>query len=61
MNEPKEIKALLQIFTDPVEWDKAKWSGTVFLFDPDGAKKQIPGLGIGFADFEAGKQSLRTG
>jgi hypothetical protein len=56
MNEPKEIKALLQIFTDPVEWDKAKWSGTVFLFDPDGAKKQIPGLGIGFADFEAGKQ-----
>jgi hypothetical protein len=56
MNEPKEIKALLQIFTDPVEWDKAKWSGTVFLFDPDGAKKQIPGLGIGFADFEAGKK-----
>ena len=52
----KNINALLQIFTDPIEWDKAKWSGTIFLFDPEGLKKQIPGLGIGFADFEAGKK-----
>jgi hypothetical protein len=52
----KDIKALLQIFTDPLEWDKAKWAGTVFIFDPEGLKKQIPGLGVGFADFEAGKQ-----
>src|SRR5437667_2301679 len=49
-------KAFLQIFTDPIEWDKAKWSGTVFIYDPEGQKKQIPGLGIGFVDFDAGKQ-----
>ncbi len=53
---PENPKAFLQIFTDPTEWDKAKWSGTVFLYDPDGGKKQIPGLGIGFADFDAGKR-----
>ena len=48
-------KAFLQIFTDPVEWDKAKWSGTVFIYDQEGLRKQIPGLGIGFVDFDAGK------
>jgi hypothetical protein len=52
----KSPKAFLQIFTDPVEWDKAKWSGTVFIYDPEGLRKQIPGLGIGFADFEAAKR-----
>lgn len=49
-------KAFLQIFTDPIEWDKAKWSGTVFLYDPLGGRNQTPGLGIGFADFEVGKR-----
>jgi hypothetical protein len=52
----KNTKALLQIFTDPIQWDKAKWSGTVFIYDPEGLKKQIPGLGTGFADFEIGKR-----
>jgi hypothetical protein len=55
VNEPNP-KALLQIFTDPIVWDRAKWSASVFLFDPEGGKKEIPGLGIGFADFETGKQ-----
>jgi hypothetical protein len=55
-NTAENPKALLQIFTDPTEWDEAKWSGTVFLYDPDGGRKQIPGLGIGFADFDAGKR-----
>lgn len=49
-------KAFLQIFTDPIEWDKAKWSGTVFIYDPQGRRSQAPGLGIGFADFEVGKR-----
>src|SRR5205085_5734303 len=28
----KNPKALLQIFTDPIMWGKAKWSGTVFIY-----------------------------
>lgn len=49
-------KAFFQIFTDPLQWDAAKWSGTVFLYDPKGSTNEIPGLGIGFANFEAGKR-----
>jgi hypothetical protein len=45
-------KAFLQIFTDPVVWDEAKWCGTVFNYDQEGQ----PGLGIGFVDFAAGKR-----
>jgi hypothetical protein len=48
-------KAFLQIFTDPIVWEKAKWSGTVFIYDEEGLRRRIPGLGIGFADFDAGK------
>jgi hypothetical protein len=53
---PTNPRAFFQIFTDPIEWDKARWSGTVFIYDQQGLDKQIPGLGIGFADFETGKR-----
>jgi hypothetical protein len=49
-------KAFLQIFTDPSQWDEAKWSATGFIYDPQGRRNVIPGLGIGFADFEVGKR-----
>jgi hypothetical protein len=48
-------KALLQIFTDPAEWDKARWSGTVFIGHQQDGERLMLELGIGFADFQAGK------
>jgi hypothetical protein len=47
---------LFQIFFDPQEWDDATWSGTVFINDLSHMEPPIPGLGIGFADFETGKK-----
>jgi hypothetical protein len=45
---------LRRTFSDVIEWDKAKWAATVFAIPKHG----VPKLGIGFADFEAGKGIL---
>jgi len=60
-NQPDDSpEALLQMFVDPEEWDEAVWTATVFLYDQTGQNdKQPAGIGIGFADFEAGKKIFR--
>jgi hypothetical protein len=50
---------LLQMFVDPEEWDEATWTATVFLYDPKGLGNQPAGIGIGFADFERGKEIFK--
>src|SRR6266446_1561606 len=54
-NVPDSPEALIQCFVDPAEWDAAKWGATAFLYDPDGASREYPAIGIGFHNFEAGK------
>ncbi len=44
---------LRRTFTDAIEWHKAKWVATAFALRRDG---EMPGLGIVFDNFEAGKR-----
>jgi hypothetical protein len=56
-NEPDSPETLVQAFTHSPEWDAANWRGTVFTYHyPKAMGKELPGIGLGFENFEAGKK-----
>src|SRR5437667_3169686 len=56
LKTPDSPDTLIQCFTDPPEWETAKWSATLFLYDPTALAQDPPGIGIAFRNFPAGKQ-----
>src|SRR2546426_7811084 len=48
--------AMLFCLPDPAEWAAAKWRATVFFYAACPEPDQLPGLGIAFLNFDAGKK-----
>ena len=53
---PDSPDILIQYFIDPPEWDAAKWGATAFLYDPAGVRRDYPGIGLAFQNFDIGKK-----
>ena len=55
-NHPDFSDHIFLSLTDPDEWAAANWRGTAFLYAPEPSPNQLPGIGLAFEDFEAGKK-----
>src|SRR4051812_15147956 len=58
LNIPQIDDAIIYCQTNPEEFAAAKWRATVFLYQIEERPQDVPGLGLAFHNFDAGKKII---